>query len=146
MQTERSLRTGRDRPAREGDRVERILGMCGLDCTQCEAWKATRAEDEAWKERIVEKWREEYASPEIPTEAATCDGCLVSGRQGGYCGMCPVRSCGLERGVEHCGFCEDYEACTSLGSFFAQFPGGAEASPAKINLDALRRGAETDEA
>jgi hypothetical protein len=120
--------------------MERMIAMCGLDCAQCDALQATRAEDPEWKERIAAQWREEFGSPEIGVEAATCDGCLSAGRLGGYGPLCPVRACGVSRKVAHCGACDDYETCPTLSAFYAVFPGGAEASPAKINLDALRRG------
>ncbi len=117
----------------------RRIAMCGADCETCEAYRATRAEDQAEKERIAAQWREEYHAPDITAAHVTCDGCLSGERHGGYCGACAVRACGVERGMRNCAFCEDYEGCATLGGFFSQFPGGAEQCPSKIRLDGVRR-------
>jgi hypothetical protein len=64
----------------------------------------------------------------------TCDGCLAfDGRLGGYCSNCPIRACGVEKGVVNCAYCSDYETCEKLAGFFGQAPA------AKATLDAIRQ-------
>lgn len=121
------------------------LAMCGLDCGACDAYLATQAEDAGAKERIAARWREEYGVSEIDADHVTCDGCLTGERHGGYCGACAVRACGLGHEVRNCAHCAEYEGCGALGQFFAQFPGGAEASPARLNLERLRRMLESEQ-
>jgi hypothetical protein len=111
-----------------------MTAFCGLDCAACEAYLATQANDQAAKERIAAKWRQEFNAPDITTAHVTCDGCLAfNGRLGGYCTMCPIRACGVERKVTNCAYCADYAACDKLAGFFAQAPS------AKMALDEIRR-------
>ena len=51
-----------------------------------------------------------------------CDGCLGSdGRKCGYCFVCQIRACGMERNVVNCAYCDDY-ACEKLEGFFDMAP------------------------
>jgi len=111
--------------------MEQIIAYCGLDCMSCPAYIATQSDDLAAKERIAAEWRIQYNSPEIDINAVTCDGCKSQECHGGYCSQCPVRACGVQKGVEHCGFCADY-ACDTLEEFFKFAP------QARQSLDALR--------
>jgi hypothetical protein len=113
----------------------RIIAFCGLNCAECEAYQATQANDEAWKERVAAKWREEFHVSDIDVVAVTCDGCLAfDGRLGSHCYVCEIRACGIQHGVANCAACTDYESCQRLAAFF-QF-----APQAKVTLDALRGG------
>ena len=38
-----------------------LVVFCGLDCAQCEAYQATQANDRAWQERILAKWRANFS-------------------------------------------------------------------------------------
>jgi len=76
--------------------MNQLIAFCGLDCAKCEAYIATKANDDAAKERVAAKWRVEFNSPEITIAAVTCNGCTTfGGRLGGYCPQCPIRACGL---------------------------------------------------
>ena len=100
-----------------------IIAFCGLVCSECEGYKATQANDEAWKERVAAQWREEFHTENIDVAAVTCDGCLAfEGRLGGYCTKCEIRACGIERGVENCGTCADYETCAKIAGFIQMVP------------------------
>jgi hypothetical protein len=114
--------------------MDRMIGYCGLVCTECEAYVATQANDWSALERMAAKAREEYGMPEATAEGVLCDGCLAtSGRQCGYCGQCQVRACAVERGMLNCAHCGDY-ACEQLESFFGMAPA------ARITLDEIRLG------
>ena len=64
----------------------------------------------------------------------TCDGCTsTTGRLGGYCGLCPIRACSLERKVANCAYCAEYDACDKLAGFFKGAPA------AQATLDEIRR-------
>jgi len=104
--------------------MDRIITHCGLVCTDCPAYIATQANDHAALEKAAAKWREEYNVPGITTaESVICDGCLGddSGRLSGYCSMCEIRACGVERGVANCAHCADY-ARERLENFFGFVP------------------------
>jgi len=112
--------------------MEKLIAFCGLDCAGCEAYQATQANDEAAKVALLEKWRVEFDSPDMPMEAVTCDGCISAGRLGGYCAFCEVRSCGSAKGLSNCAYCSEYETCETLLGFIGNIP------EAKANLAAIR--------
>lgn len=114
--------------------MQPMIAFCGLDCSQCEGYLATQANDEAWKERVAAQWRTEYNAPDITTQSVTCDGCkATSGRLGSNCLVCEMRLCGLQKGVENCAACPDY-ACEKLEAFFKFAP------TIRTTLDELRKG------
>lgn len=114
---------------------DRIIAFCGLTCSECEAYQATQANDDAWKERVAAKWREEFHAPDIDVAAVTCDGCLAfDGRLGAHCYECDIRACGIQRGVANCAACADYQSCEKIAGFFKFAP------EAKTTLDSLRGG------
>lgn len=113
--------------------MDRMIAYCGLICTECEGYLATQANDEEWKERLAARGREEYGDPTITAAGVTCDGCLsFNGRLGGYCLKCEIRACGLERQVDNCGACPDYESCAKIAGFIQMVPA------VKATLDAVR--------
>ena len=111
-----------------------IIAFCGLNCSACEAYLVTQADDTAGKERLVAKWRVEFNAPNMSIADVTCDGCTsATGRLGGYCGICPIRACSLERKVANCAYCAEYDACDKLAGFFKGAPA------AQATLDEIRR-------
>ncbi len=105
---------------------------CTLDCTKCEAYIATQANDQQAKESILAKWRVAFNVPDMPVEAVTCDGCMTGERHGGYCLDCGVRKCALERGLPTCAHCPDY-ACDTISAFFKMAP------DLKAQIEAMRK-------
>jgi hypothetical protein len=110
--------------------MDTMIAYCGLDCFQCEAYKATQAHDEAAKAEIANKWQQAFNAPGITAAFVTCDGCLnEQGHLGGHCLECDIRACGVARGVANCGHCSDRNTCGKLSEFFKMAP------EAKVNLD-----------
>jgi len=102
--------------------MEKIIGYCGIVCSDCEAYQATQANDRAALEAVAAKWREEFNAPEMTADSILCDGCLsTNGRTAGYCSVCELRACGQQKAVINCAHCSDY-ACEKLSSFLAQVP------------------------
>lgn len=103
--------------------MDKIIAYCGLVCTNCPAYVATQADDRDALEKVAAQWREQFNSPEITADSILCDGCLGNngGRLAGYCTMCEIRACGMERGVVNCAHCDDY-ACDKLQGFFSNAP------------------------
>lgn len=98
--------------------MNQIIAYCGIVCTDCSAYVATQAHDQAALERVAAQWQEEYGLADITAESAICDGCLGSdGRRCYYCAACEIRACGTGRGVANCGHCADY-VCGKLDRFF----------------------------
>ena len=111
-----------------------MIAFCGLDCSQCEAYKATAADDKEALAELARRWGEQEGSHYTP-EALACGGCH-SDNLNVYCDKCAVRECGKNRDHKTCADCGDY-VCDKLG---AEWKSWHEASweQAKENLDKLR--------
>lgn len=111
--------------------MDTMIAVCGLVCTDCPAYQATQAKDDAWLERVVAEWRQQYNAPNMVAEDARCNGCLALGqKQCSHCSECDVRLCALERGVENCGVCPDY-GCEKIAGLLVYMP------DAKVRLDTI---------
>jgi len=109
-----------------------LIAACGLDCAQCESYRATQSNDLLMLEAIVQKWSEEYHASGLTVENIQCDGCMTAGRKTGHCSECQIRLCAIERGLANCAVCLDYDACEKLQGFLNGVP------QAKSNLEAIR--------
>jgi hypothetical protein len=99
-----------------------IMAYCGINCSGCDAYKATQAQDEAELARVAAIWAKEY-DPTLTAETIRCDGCLATdGPLCSYCSECPVRACAIDRGVQSCAYCNDY-ACETLEGFLSHASG-----------------------
>ena len=106
---------------------EKIIAYCGLVCTDCKAYKATKANDNETLAALALEWYGE----ENNSTYTVCDGCTVDGRKNQWCANCMVHNCASERGVETCAHCEDY-GCEKIAELFKHIP------DAKVNLDKIR--------
>jgi hypothetical protein len=109
------------------------IAYCGIPCTQCPTFVATRKDDQAARDRVAEEWSKQFGMT-LTASDINCDGCLSQGpRLFGHCNACEIRRCGQERGVENCAHCPDY-ACDTLTAFWKLAP------YAKAPLEKIRRG------
>ena len=98
--------------------MDSIIAYCGLVCSDCDAFIATQANDLEALERLAQRARDEFGVEDATPETSICDGCLTNtGRQIGYCAMCEIRACAVERGVANCAHCTDYP-CEKLDVIF----------------------------
>ena len=114
--------------------MDKMIAYCGLVCSDCPAYVATKANDRAALERVAAQWRQEFGAPGITVESVICDGCVAEGRKCAHCSECEIRACGMARGVANCGHCDEYASCDKLAGFFAMVP------DAKTVLDGVRAG------
>jgi predicted nucleic acid binding AN1-type Zn finger protein len=112
--------------------MEQMIAYCGLDCAQCPAYVATQADDREALGRTAAMWREQLNAPEITADSIVCDGCMTDGRLNGYCSICEIRACTLERGMETCASCAEYDGCGKLAAFHEHSP------EAKATLNRMR--------
>ena len=112
--------------------MDQMIAYCGLDCLNCPAYVATQADDREALERTAAMWREEFNSPYITADNILCDGCSAGGRLSGYCSICEIRACAVERGLETCAPCADYEGCGKLDAIHGH------SAEAKATLDGIR--------
>ena len=102
-----------------------MLGCCGIDCSKCETYLATQADDDEMRGAVASKWSQMYEA-DIKPEQINCDGCGKEGRKFIYCEqMCEVRRCCMEEMRENCAGCESY-ACGKLEKIFKVAPEARE--------------------
>jgi hypothetical protein len=110
--------------------MEKIISYCGITCSDCPTFKATRMNDHAERRRVAELWTKQYGHP-FKAEDINCDGCLTKGtRVFNYTNICEIRKCGQGRDLKNCAYCEDYK-CEKLSKLHEQ------AAEAKKTLDAI---------
>lgn len=98
------------------------IAFCGLDCEKCDAYIATKNDDQALREKTAKLWAELNNAPILP-EHINCEGCRVNGRKTIYCeSLCGIRQCALKKGVTTCGECPDMEHCPILGEIISHCP------------------------
>ena len=97
--------------------MEKIIASCGIVCSDCDAFLATKNN---WnlekKTKIAKKWSEKYRSG-IKPEDINCEGCMTEGKKFNYCYACKIRKCAQEKNVKNCGYCGEY-VCEKLDRFF----------------------------
>ena len=99
-----------------------MIAFCGLDCEKCDAYIATKNDDQALRVKTAKLWAELNNAPILP-EHINCDGCRADGRKTVYCQhLCAIRQCALKRGVQTCGDCPEMDGCPTVGAVFAGSP------------------------
>jgi len=84
------------------EKVEHLVGICGLYCGSCPSYLAHRNNDVATQEKMSRALGR-------PAEDLRCDGCL-SGRVSVHCKECTpgFRRCASEHGVTYCFECTEF--------------------------------------
>lgn len=90
------------------------IAYCGLDCEKCDAYLATKNNDQALRERTARLWAELNNAPILP-EHINCEGCRADGVKTVYCeSHCAVRRCAVGKGVATCGDCSEVKTCEKI--------------------------------
>jgi hypothetical protein len=110
--------------------MNQMTSMCGLICSDCDAFIATQNNDDEKRSEVAKGWSEQYKA-EIKPEDINCDGCISdSDCHFMHCQVCEIRKCGKEKGIVNCAHCDEY-ACEKLEEFFKMVP------DAKKHLDTI---------
>lgn len=113
--------------------MKKIVAYCGIVCTECPAFIATKNDDNAKRKKTAELWSKQFGHTMKP-EDINCEGCISdTGKKLAYCTVCEIRKCGREHKVVNCAYCQDY-ACEKLEEFFQMTP------MSKNTLDKVRKG------
>ncbi len=82
--------------------LTKMIAYCGLVCSDCPAFLATRSDDDIARGKVAALWTEKFGHDFKP-EDINCEGCKSEGKRlVGYRHVCPIRKCALARGVESC--------------------------------------------
>ena len=90
--------------------VKMILAFCGIDCTECPCYIATRDDDEEELSEIAKVWASSDDAYEA--EDLVCDGCYGP-RVSKDCAACRIKKCAVSRKIASCAHCENY-SCEQL--------------------------------
>jgi len=116
--------------------MHELISYCGLVCTSCPIFVATRMsspEEQARARREIYRVCTEQYKMEITLDDITdCDGCRTEGgRLFSGCKACGIRPCAREKNLESCALCPSF-VCEKLETFLASEPS------AKIRLEEIR--------
>ncbi len=116
-----------------------MIAYCGLNCTTCQIYLATRETDtekqRQMREQIVVAIKKYLGEEKRVEDITDCDGCKAqSGRLYSNCRKCQIRKCASEKDLENCAYCSDY-TCDKLSKFFDS---EGEQAGAKRRLDEIK--------
>jgi len=111
--------------------MSEIIAYCGLNCTECSAFKATQAKDSERKKQLAKQWAEGLSVGFKP-EDIDCKGCKSDVLSGWCLKICKIRPCAEKRKVKTCAHCGDYP-CEKLKEFLSKEP------VATKNLEEIRK-------
>ena len=108
-----------------------MIAYCGMDCSKCEGYLATKEDNDAKRKEVAEKWTIQY-NTDIKPEQINCNGCKSDEIKFFFTeSMCPIRKCNIEKSTSNCAECSEYK-CEKLINFIEMAPPVGEA------LEALR--------
>jgi len=122
-----------DEVKKETGQEKKMIAKCGLVCSDCPAYIATKNNDDPLRAETARKWSEMFKADIKPADI-NCEGCQSeSQRLFSYCLTCEIRKCAREKNLATCADCPDY-SCEKLDKFLADVP------EARKVLDGLRKG------
>jgi uncharacterized Zn-finger protein len=112
--------------------MNKMIAYCGLVCTECPAFIATKEDDDTKRKETAEQWSEQFDTT-IKLEDINCEGCVSSSEVVfSHPKVCEIRKCGQTKGIINCAYCDEY-ACCRLNEFFKIVP------DAKTTLDNVKK-------
>ncbi len=106
------------------------LSPCGIDCSICDAYKATQNNDMELKQKLADDYKRRF-NAEKPLTEFECDGCTEAGRKISFCAQCDIRNCAFGKGFATCAECADFP-CETGGFIWTTN------SVSKANLEGLK--------
>ena len=98
-----------------------MIAYCGMDCSKCTCYVATREDSNIKRREVAEKWSIQYNS-DIKPEHINCTGCKADGVKFFFAeNTCVIRKCNIEKGNNNCAECSEYK-CQKLKDFIEQAP------------------------
>ena len=115
--------------------MTKMIAYCGLVCSDCPTFLATRNDDDVARKKTAAFYAEKFGF-RLKPEDINCDGCKSeNGKLIGYCQSCEIRRCCREKGLENCTLCSELP-CENLIKFHQFSP------DAKASFDALKLNAD----
>jgi len=97
-----------------------MFGYCGINCDACPAYQGTITTNL----ELLEKAAGEYWTGAYSAKDWVCLGCTPAdqGFLATYCAKCKIRACAIEKGVQNCAACDDYDSCSKMRAFLETEP------------------------
>lgn len=97
--------------------MNEFIAYCGLDCSKCDARKATVENNDELRAGVAKKWSELNGIQILP-QHINCLGCRAQGVKTVFCEqMCEVRKCNAKKGYESCRMCKEIAQCQKILPF-----------------------------
>jgi len=130
--------TKTDATTKKEKKMNEIIAYCGLLCSGCPIYWATREKDDTKRKKmraeIALQIKEHYGQECKPEDVTDCDGCKTeTGRLYSGCKDCQIRNCARQKSLENCAHCNEY-ACEKLEKLFVTD------IEAKSRLDVIKSG------
>jgi hypothetical protein len=77
-----------------------MMAYCCLECDKCEAYLATKNNDEQLRAKVAEEWK-------MDVEKVYCDGC----KSENALFNCEAKKCAIARDLPTCAHCDDFPSC-----------------------------------
>lgn len=92
-----------------------MLGYCGIDCAECAAYKGTVSADVGLLKEVADS----YGDGTFRAPDWVCLGCTPADQTllAKDCATCKIRRCAIEKEVQNCSACDDYEPRAPLHDF-----------------------------
>ena len=100
--------------------MEKMIGSCGLVCTECPAYIATLNNDDEKRKETAKMWGEMY-NADIQSESINCKGCQQNELVFSHCNECKIRACAQGKDYKTCAECSDY-TCEELEGLLKYAP------------------------
>lgn len=95
-----------------------MMAPCGIDCSQCDIYKA--ANDPEFAQKLAAQWRETWM-PKAQADWFKCHGC-VADHSLCWSEDCRIYKCCVEnRKLDSCSHCDDFP-CEELEKWAAEYP------------------------
>ncbi len=108
-----------------------MISYCGIDCSKCETFLATRADSHEARKKIAEKCLIQFKVKLEPRQI-NCGGCKSGHVRCAFAEtLCEIRRCNIERSHPHCARCGEYR-CEKLEMIIESAPAIGEALEALL--------------
>ena len=94
-----------------------MLGYCGINCSECPAYRGTVTTDIRLLEKVAgNAWKGAHSASEW-----VCLGCTPAdqGILAQDCSRCRIRACAIAKGVQICAACSEYDSCQLMHDFIS---------------------------
>jgi len=106
--------------------MKRLIAICGLDCEKCDAYIATKNNDQSLREKTAKLWSKLNHTSILP-EHINCEGCRMNGAKTVFCSsLCEIRKCAVAKKMDTCGGCPEKDSCPKVTAIWQNNPTAKE--------------------